>query len=134
MMRWLTAYGTCAGVFVVMDFVWLSTTVPTFYRHQIGPLLLDQPRMVPAVIFYLAYLAGMVMFVISPALREGSGVFATALRGGLFGLIAYATYDLTNLATLKGFTASLAVVDMTWGFVVTATASAVGLLAARPLG
>ncbi|MDR3509672.1 MAG: DUF2177 family protein [Caulobacteraceae bacterium] len=134
MMRWLTAYGACAAVFVAMDFVWLSTTVPTFYRREIGPLLLDQPRMVPAVVFYLAYLAGVVMFVISPAQREKSGVFATVLRGGLFGLIAYGTYDLTNLATLKGFTAPLAVVDLTWGFVVTATASAVGLLAARRFG
>ena len=132
MMRWVTAYLATALTFVAMDFVWLTRTAG-LYRRELGPLLLDQPRMGPAVLFYTAYLFGVVLFVVMPGLKQGSWP-SVALRGASFGLIAYATYDLTNLATIKGFSLTLTVVDLAWGFTITGVAAAVGYLAAKRFG
>ncbi len=108
-----------AGVMGVLDFVWLGTVAKSFYRSQIGSLLLDKPNMTAAVLFYAIYVVGVVTFVISPALDKGSLTHALT-RGALFGFVAYATYDLTNLATMKGFTTKVVVVDLAWGAVLTA--------------
>ncbi len=131
-MRWLIAYVTTALAMVAMDFCWLTAT-NGFYRQQIGALLLAQPRMGPAVLFYLLYVVGTVTFVVMPGLRGGKA-WTTALRGGLFGLIAYATYDLTNLATLKGFPVDLAALDLSWGFIITAVSAMAGWAVTKRLG
>ena len=107
------------GVMGVLDFLWLGTVAKSFYRSQIGSLLLDKPNMAAAVLFYVIYVVGVVVFVISPALEKGSLSYALT-RGALFGFVAYATYDLTNLSTMKGFATKVVVVDMLWGTVLTA--------------
>ena len=113
----LLAYGITAAVFLVLDFLWLGTMVNAFYKPRMGALMLEQPRLGIAVLFYAIYVVGVVAFAVLPALRDGD--WTRALWGGaLFGLCAYATYDMTNLATIKGFSAEVAVVDLIWGTVV----------------
>lgn len=112
------------GVMGVLDWIWLGTVAKTFYRSQIGKLLLDKPNMTAAVLFYIIYVVGVVTFVITPALEKGSLSYAIG-RGALFGFVAYATYDLTNLATMKGFTTKVVVVDLAWGAFLTAVVAGV---------
>jgi uncharacterized membrane protein len=103
--------------FVIMDALWLGTIAPTFYQSQIGYIMAKNPNWLAAVLFYLLFIAGMVVFVTG---REGN-IRQTALRGALFGLVTYATYDLTNLATLEGWPVLLTVVDLLWGTFLSAT-------------
>jgi len=126
-------YGLALVVMLPLDIVWLSTVGTGFYRDQIGALLLDQPRLVPALAFYLLYGAGVVLFAVSPAVASGSALQA-ALWGALFGFFAYMTYDLSNLATLRGFTTAFALVDIAWGTVMTAVVAGVTLEVARRTG
>ncbi len=105
-----------------IDAVWLSIVANKFYKSQIGQLLLDKPNMVAAALFYIIYVVGIVAFAVSPALEKGSWQYALGM-GALLGFVAYATYDLTNLATLKGFTNKVVIVDMIWGTVLTGTVS-----------
>ncbi len=97
--------------FLVLDAIWLGLVAPSFYKSQIGHLMADSPNFLAAGIFYLLYVAGMVVFVTG---REGT-LKETILRGAFFGFIAYATYDLTNLATLQGWPVLVTVVDLIWG-------------------
>jgi uncharacterized membrane protein len=110
------------GVMAVFDAFWLTVVASRFYKSQIGQLLLEKPNMTAAVIFYVIYVIGIVAFVLSPALEKGSWQYALGY-GALFGFVAYATYDLTNLSTLKGFTTKVVVVDMIWGVCLTAVVS-----------
>lgn len=103
-----------------LDAVWLSVVANKFYKSQIGQLLLDKPNMVAAIAFYVIYLIGVVIFVVNPALEKESWLHALGY-GALFGLVAYATYDLTNLATLKAWPVKLVIVDLLWGMALTAT-------------
>lgn len=119
----LVAFGIC-------DFAWLGFVAKNFYQGQIGPLLLEKPNLAAAAIFYPLYTAGVVFFCIEPALAQGSWLRATAC-GMLLGLLAYGTYDLSNLATLKGWTVSLVVVDILWGIAVSGIAATVGFFVAR---
>ncbi len=106
----------------VIDAVWLSVVANKFYKSQLGGLLMEKPNMPAAVLFYVIYVIGVVAFVLMPALEKQSWMHA-ATYGALFGLVAYATYDLTNLATLKGWPVKLVVVDLLWGMALTATVS-----------
>jgi len=126
-------YGLALVVMLPLDIVWLSTVGTGFYRDQIGGLLLDQPRLVPAAAFYLLYGAGVVIFAVSPAVAGGSALQA-ALWGALFGFFDYMTYDLSNLATLRGFTTAFALVDIAWGTVMTAVVAGVTVAVAKRLG
>jgi uncharacterized membrane protein len=112
------------GVMGVFDAIWLSVVASKFYKSQIGGLLLEKPNMTAAVIFYAIYVVGIIAFVLSPALEKGSWQYALGY-GALFGFVAYATYDLTNLSTLKGFTTKLVIVDMLWGVCLTAAVSVI---------
>lgn len=112
------------GVMGLFDAFWLTVVANKFYKSQIGTLLLEKPNMTAAVLFYIIYTVGVVAFVISPALEKGSWLYALGY-GALFGFVAYATYDLTNLSTLKGFTTKLVVVDMLWGAFLTAAVSVI---------
>ena len=125
MTRIIIAYFATMIVFFVIDFVWLTTVAKSFYNGQIGPLLLEQFRVGVAVGFYVVYLAGVIFFAVNPALNAGSVVMA-GLYGALFGFFCYATYDFTNLATLKGYTTTVALVDLAWGTVLTGTSALVG--------
>lgn len=105
-----------------MDMVWLGVIAKNFYTKQIGVLMAPKVNWVAAVLFYLLFLVGLVIFVIAPAIEKDSWGRAITL-GALFGLITYATYDLTNLATLKNWPLSLTVVDLVWGSVLAASVS-----------
>lgn len=100
--------------FTLLDALWLGLVAPAFYRSQIGFIMAESPNWGAAVLFYLLFIAGMVVFVTGPGIREGQ-VTKAALRGAFFGLVTYATYDLTNLATLAGWPLLMTVVDMAWG-------------------
>ena len=111
-------------VFFVIDMVWLVLVAKKFYQEQIGFLMKPDINWFAAIIFYLLFIAGLIIFVISPAVEKHSWVHAL-LFGALFGLITYATYDLTNLATLKDWPLIVTVVDLIWG---TVLASAISLI------
>ncbi|MCA0317065.1 MAG: DUF2177 family protein [Proteobacteria bacterium] len=120
-----TAYAASAVVFFGIDFLWLSTISTNFYRSRIGGLLLDQPNLGVAGLFYLVYVAGIVHFAVLPGLNATS--WTTALiNGALLGLVAYGTYDMTNLATLKNWSVTVSVVDMAWGVTLSAAAATAG--------
>lgn len=130
MSQLLAAFAAALIAFGICDFAWLGFAAKNFYQAQIGPLLLDKPNLTAAAIFYPLYTAGIVFFCIEPALTQGSWLRALA-HGMLIGLLAYGTYDLSNLATLKGWTVSLVVVDVLWGMAVSGIAATVGYFAAR---
>lgn len=111
------------GIMGIIDAIWLSVIANKFYKAQLGPLLLEKPNLIAAVLFYVIYVVGIVVFALMPALAAGDWKVAFGL-GALFGLVAYATYDLTNLATLKGFPVKIVIVDLIWGTLLTATVTA----------
>jgi uncharacterized membrane protein len=111
-------------VFFVIDMAWLVLVAKKFYQQQIGFLMKPDINWLAAIIFYLLFIAGLVLFVISPAVEKHSWVHAL-IFGALFGLISYATYDLTNLATLKDWPVIVTVVDLIWG---TVLASAISVI------
>ena len=111
-------------VFFVIDIIWLVLVAKKFYQEQIGFLMKPDINWFAAIIFYLLFIAGLVVFVISPAVEKHSWVHAL-IFGALFGLITYATYDLTNLATLKDWPILVTVVDLIWGTVLAAFISGI---------
>ena len=117
-------------VFFVIDMVWLAVVAKNFYKQQIGFLMKPNINWVAALIFYLLFIAGLVVFVISPAVVKHSWVHAI-IFGALFGLIAYATYDLTNLATMKDWPLLVTIVDLIWGTVLAASISVITYLIAN---
>lgn len=130
MLKFAIAYAAAAAVFLVADGFWLGLVAKSFYRNAIGPMMAEQVNVAAAAVFYLLYIVGVVVFAVSPAFETGS--WRTALVfGALFGLFAYATYDLTNLATLRDWPLRFAVVDLAWGTFVTALAAVAGYSAAR---
>jgi uncharacterized membrane protein len=131
-MRIATAYIAALVVFTLIDLIWLGVVAKGFYRHELRTLLADEVRIPAAVLFYLCYPAGLVLFAVSPALQQGDVLRAAAL-GAAFGFFAYATYDLTNWATLKDWSAKLTVVDLTWGTLISAVTSAAAFMLVRNL-
>uniref|UniRef100_B0T1C5 Transmembrane protein n=1 Tax=Caulobacter sp. (strain K31) TaxID=366602 RepID=B0T1C5_CAUSK len=111
-------------VFAGIDTVWLGTMGDRLYRPLIGSMLAENFRLAPAIAFYALYAAGLTVFAVLPGLAEG-GWKKALLWGGLLGLFAYGTYDLTNLATLKSWSLKLSLIDMAWGLCVSAAASAI---------
>ena len=132
MKRALVSYLATGTVFLVLDAIWLASMANRLYRPQLGDMLLDGFRLAPAIVFYMLYIAGVVVFAVNPAFISGRS--STALFHGAFlGLIAYATYDLTNLATLKNWPFTVTIADMVWGTTVTAIAATAGYLITRKL-
>ena len=103
----------------ILDFFWLGFIAKELYYREMGSLFREKPDMTAALLFYVIYVIGVTVFVINPAVQSGSLV-STLLQGALFGFVAYATYDLTNLATLKGFSKKIVVIDLVWGAALTA--------------
>ena len=130
MIRSLAAYFGAAVVFIALDAVWLTLTNATLYRPALAPLLADRPRLVPAVLFYVVYLAGLALFAVKPALRTRRW-WSAPLHGAAFGFVAYATYDLTNQATLKLWSTQVTVLDLGWGAFVSAAGATAGYFAGR---
>ena len=126
----LVSFLIATSIFLFIDVIWLSLSVSYFYQPQIGDLLRDSPLILPAVLFYLIYPLGVAVLVIMPKLHNGS--FRSILLNGLvFGVVAYGTYNLTNMATLQGWSAIVVVVDMIWGGVLTGFSSLLGTYIAR---
>ena len=126
-------YFIALPIFFAMDMVWLGVVAKNFYARHIGFLMKSNVNWLAAVLFYLLFITGLVVFVIAPAIEKASWV--RALRfGALFGLITYATYDLTNLATVKDWPVALTVVDLTWGTVLAASVSVATCLVAAKIG
>lgn len=115
---------------LALDAVWLGVLMPDAYQRALGHLLLAEPRWDAAALFYLAYPVGTVVFAVLPAWRAAQPRQAWLL-GALYGALAYATYDLTNLATLKGWPVHIVVIDIAWGAVITAVSAATGLALLR---
>lgn len=101
-------------VFLVIDLIWLGLIAKNLYAKQLGHLMSQNVNWVAAIVFYLLFIVGLVFFVIQPAVAKDSWSYAL-LVGMLFGLITYATYDLTNLATLKDWPISITIIDLIWG-------------------
>jgi uncharacterized membrane protein len=118
-------YAVSLVVFLAMDAVWLGLVARGFYRDQLGVLLRPDVQWWAALVFYLLFVAAILVFVVVPSAGQRS-TLQVALLGGFFGFVAFATYDLTNLATLKGFPIVVAGVDLVWGFVVSAVVSSAG--------
>lgn len=124
-MKLVAAYLVFAAVFAVIDVVWIGTVAYEFYKQQLGDLMADEVNIPAAVGFYLLYVLGALIFVVAPALKlETGGVSHALIYGALFGFFCYMTYDLTNLAVMKGFPTMMVYVDIAWGTFVTAACSA----------
>ncbi|MFO7695515.1 MAG: DUF2177 family protein [Vicinamibacterales bacterium] len=118
--RAIGTYAITLVIFFAIDLVWLAVVAKNFYRQHIGHLMSPEVNWGPAVLFYLIYIGGIVFFAVKPAIEAGSAARALA-HGAAFGFIAYATYDLTNHATMRDWPALVTVVDLAWGTVLTAT-------------
>ena len=132
-MRNLIAYLPTAAIFLGLDLIWLALIAKPFYRSQLQPLLAERFYAPAAAIFYLLYPVGLCIFVVWPALRSG-GAARAMLDGAMFGFFAYMTYDLSNLATLRGWPIKLTIIDIGWGTLVSGAAAAAGVYLARLLG
>jgi uncharacterized membrane protein len=129
----LIAYAGSFAVLLVLDAIWLGLVARTFYRDQLGDLMLASPALGIAAIFYLFFTAAVVVLAVLPAVSAAS--IGTALAyGAILGLAAYGTYDITNLATLKNWPVSMSIVDMAWGTFITAMTAAGGYAAVRYFG
>jgi uncharacterized membrane protein len=127
---YIKLYFATLVAFFAIDLVWLVLVARTFYRKYLGFLMAPSPNWLAAILFYLLFVVGIVVFAVLPGLETNS-LKTTLLRGALFGLIAYATYDLTNLATVKDWPLIVTVVDMIWGTVVSVVVSYAGYMAGR---
>jgi uncharacterized membrane protein len=132
MSKVLKLYLVLLAAFFVIDMLWLGLVARSFYQQHLGFLMASSPNWFVAILFYLLFIVGIMFFVVIPGLESGS-LKATLLRAALFGLITYATYDLTNLATLKDWPVLLSVVDMIWGTSLSVSVSAIGFIAGKRL-
>jgi uncharacterized membrane protein len=123
MTKTIVPYFVCFLVMLAIDGVWLTLIARNFYKANLGELLAEKPDWGAAIIFYFLFVLGVIVFVVSPCL-EGGQIARAALMGALFGLVTYATYDLTNQATVKNWPVLVTIVDLCWGTALTATVSA----------
>jgi len=126
-------YAIALPVFFAIDMIWLGLVAKNFYKNQIGFLMKDNINWTAAIIFYLLFIVGLVLFVIAPAL-EKSSVTHALLFGALFGLITYATYDLTNLALTRNWPLLVTIVDLIWGSVLASLVSTLSYFIAKKIG
>jgi uncharacterized membrane protein len=127
-MRFVVAYIVTAIVFLGLDFIWLTQVALGMYRRELGALLLEQPNLPISAVFYLVFIAGIVLLAVFPALN-GGGWLTALWMGAVLGLVAYGTYDITNLATLRNWSQTLVIVDLAWGTALTALSATIATLA-----
>ena len=125
------SYLVALVVLAILDGLWLGVVSREFYKARLGQMLLDRPVWSIALLFYLVHAAGIAVFAVPPAVNAGTWVSAL-LYGGAFGFCVYAAYDLTNLATLRGWPMAVSAVDLAWGTVATAAATVVAFLVVKP--
>jgi uncharacterized membrane protein len=113
-MEYVKMYLIALIIFIAIDALWLGLVAPKFYKAQIGHLMTEKPNLIAALVFYLIFIVGVVYFVVNPAIEAGE-ISKVLIAGALFGFITYATYDLTNLATLKDWPMTVTIVDLIWG-------------------
>jgi len=121
----IASYALTTIVFFAIDMLWLGLIAKNLYQKYLGAFISDKVNWSAAIIFYLVYIAGIFLFVINPAIEKQSA-FRAIYMGACFGFIAYATYDLTNYATLKGFPLNIVFIDLAWGAVLTSIVSLAG--------
>jgi uncharacterized membrane protein len=126
-------YGICVAAFFALDFTWLMLATGPIYKARLGNLLSDQPKLGVAATFYLLYVVGIVALAVVPGLQEGA-IVGALWRGALFGFLAYATYDLTNLSTIRDWPWQVSAIDMVWGTFLNSAVAVVGFYAGRWLG
>ena len=124
-MKYLQIYGGTAGVMLVLDILWLGFIAKAWYQQGIGHLMASQPNLAIGALFYLLFPVGLVIFAVLPTGDDPSWTKA-ALMGALFGFFAYATYDITNLATLRDWPLKLSIMDVVWGSLVSGLAAGAG--------
>jgi len=130
-MNYIIAFLVTLISFLAIDAIWLTTMAPRFYREHIGHLLAEAPRLIPAGIFYVVFCVGILVFVVMPALTHDTNLVKVAGIGALLGVVTYATYDLTNQATLKDWPSIVTFVDLIWGAVLTGTVSCIAVVVTR---
>mgnify|MGYP000919583091 CR=1 FL=1 len=129
----LYSYGIALVTFLIVDMFWLQIAAKDLYRRSLGGLLTDTPNLLAAVIFYALFIAALVYFVLRPAQEDRN--FKRALtRAAVLGGICYATYDLTNLAVLRGWPVGITIIDIIWGIVLSMTVTAITLILLQRLG
>jgi uncharacterized membrane protein len=128
LLRILIAYGATLAVLVILDLVWLRYAVDAVFRPNVGALLTDKPNLVAAAFFYVFFAAGLIFFAVLPAAKN-EGIAGALLNGALLGFLAYMTFDLTNLAILKGWSVKVSLMDISWGTLLSAIAAACGFMA-----
>lgn len=126
MTAYAAAFLAVLVVFAGIDLAWIALVMRALFAQHLGPLLVESPRLGPAIAFYLVYAAGIVLLAVLPAQSWPMGRLAALGFGAALGLVAYATYDLTNRATLKAWPLSVALVDIAWGTLLTALAALAG--------
>ena len=126
--NYIYAFLVSIGVMTVLDAAWLGLVAPAFYKKHIGFLLADNPNWTAALIFYIIFVLGVTVFVVYPGWDLDKSLMTIGLLGALFGLVTYATYDLTNQATIKDWPIIVTAVDMVWGAVLTSAVSVVSVL------
>jgi len=130
MKKALIAYVATLLMFLMLDGLWLGVLMAPTYRELLGSLMLEKPLLVPAAVFYCLYVFGCVVFVVLPSMTWQRA----ARMGALLGLVAYGTYDLTNWATLRGWSVQVTFMDWAWGTFATALACTVGFVVAGRSG
>ncbi len=120
-------------VFFIIDMIWLGLIAKNFYAKHIGFLMKTNINWTSAIIFYLVFIAGLIIFVIMPSMEKNSWVMALLL-GAFFGFVTYATYDLTNLATIRDWPLLVTIIDLIWGTVLASSVSVVSFFIASRIG
>lgn len=129
-MQTLTLYLSTAGIFLILDAIMLNTVMAPLFRQYLGDAILETPRIGPAAAFYLFYVAGLLILVSLPALRDGD-ILRALWQGALLGAIAYGTYEWTNYATLRDWVPAMVFTDWAWGTALTGVAAAGGIWVTR---
>lgn len=124
-MKYIYLYLLTFIIFLAIDFVWLNFIAKNMYSQKIGHLLAENPNLIPALIFYLIFIVGVIVFAVLPGYSNES-ITKAILLGALFGLLTYSTYDLTNLATLRNWPISVTIIDIIWGTSISTVTSVAG--------
>ena len=133
MFFYIKLYLMAVPVFFLVDMVWLGLIARNFYQKHLGFILSPEVNWTAAIIFYLIYIVGIIFFAVVPALEKDS-LARAIVWGGLFGFFTYATYELTNMALIKGWPLKVVIVDVAWGFTLCATVAALTFLGAKWIG
>ncbi len=132
-MNYIKMYIVTLIIFFAIDIIWLGFIAKDIYKEHLGFIMGEKTNWIAAIVFYMVYIIGLIFFALNPALQKDSLIYA-ALVGGFFGLITYATYDMTNLATLKDWPIFITAIDITWGTLLCSATSSISFIILRAMG